>query len=151
MGEIKSSWDKALPQAAQEKLVVDDLNAIHKAFKDHGYLSKEETAATQKFLDDLKPLSVTERKAAAHRANILELHDALEEGREPYVYFPTLPNNGVLLPQYANAVETNYTHARNVHMKSDNITALDQDLAKEKAEADEKARQEAARKKLMGH
>jgi hypothetical protein len=149
MGEIKSSWDKALPQPAQEKLVVDDLNAIHKAFKDHGYLSKEETAATQKFLDDLKPLSVTERIAAAHRANILELHDALDEGREPYVYFPTLPN-GVLLPQYAHGVETNNTHARNVHMKSDNMNALDQDLAKEKAEAEAKARQEEARKKVMG-
>jgi hypothetical protein len=152
--EIKTSWDKALPQPKQEKLVVDDLNAIHKAYKEHGFLSTEERTATQKFLDDLNDpalkLSVTEKIAAAHRANVLELHDALENGHDPVVYFPSW-KDGKLLPQFANGTLTNYTTARYGHMKDDNSAWLDQDLAQEEKERKAAEEREAARKKLMGH
>jgi len=151
VGDIDTKWDKALPQADQEKLVVDDLNAIHKAVKDHGYLSKEETAAAQKFLDDLKPLTTTQKIAAAHRANVLELHDALEHDHDPYVYFPSW-KDGKLLPQYRNGMPlTNYTRAQYGHMKGDNSKWLDADLAQEEAERKAAEEKEAARKKLMGH
>jgi hypothetical protein len=148
---IESSWDKPLPQAKTEKLLVDDLNGIQTALTKFGYLSREEYAATQKFIDDLKPLSVTERIAAAHRANVLELHQALKEDHDPYLYFPSW-KDGNLVPQYAAGQNplTPRTRPLYGHMLEDNKVALDKDLAQEKVEAEEAARKEEARKKLMG-
>jgi hypothetical protein len=148
---IDSAWEKPLPQAKTEKLLVDDLNGIHAAAAKFGYRSNEEHAATQKFLDDLKPLTTTEKIAAAHRANILELHQALEENHDPYIYFPSW-KDGNLTPKYMQGANplTSYTRPMYAHMLDDNKVLLDKDLVKEKEEADEAARKEAARKKLMG-
>jgi len=148
---VDSSFGKPLPKPAVDKLLVDDLNGIQYELAHHGYMSKEEQAATQKFLDDLKPLTTTERIAAAHRANMLELHEALQYNHDPYVYFPSW-KDGKLTPQYMQGSNplTSYTKPMYGHMLDDNTSWLDKDLVQIKKEEDEAAAKEAARKKLMG-
>ena len=151
-------------------MVGDNLKAINAIFdRHHGNLDTTDQHdlkdATKKFLDDLNALPPTQRIAAAHRSNVLELQAGLDAGHDPYLYFPAgldekpgdpdyyAPRwrDGKLIPQFAHGELTPWTRPQHQHEKEDNARWLALDIRHEEKEARDAAAAEAAKKKLMGH